>query len=76
MWQEINHQLIKEFKFTDFKSALDFVNKIGALAEKERHHPEIELGWGRVKVSLTTHEKNDVTTKDRELAKLIDKINS
>lgn len=75
MWQEIDGNLVKEFKFSNFKMALEFVNKIGVLAEKEQHHPDIELGWGRVKVSLTTHEQNGITIKDRKIAELIDKIN-
>ncbi len=63
---------MREFKFSDFKTALAFVNKVGAVAEQMNHHPDIELGWGRVKVSLTTHSKGNVTDKDRELAKKID----
>lgn len=74
MWQEEDNNLSKEFKFADFKSALDFVNKVGELAEKANHHPDIELSWGRVKISLTTHSKNRVTNKDHELAKEIDDV--
>lgn len=74
MWRETANSLVKEFKFADFKSALVFVNQIGALAEAVQHHPDIELGWGRVKVSLTTHDAGGVTQKDKDLAAQIDAI--
>ena len=73
-WSEENNVISKEFKFKDFKSALEFVNKVGDMAEKMNHHPEIELGWGRVKVSLTTHSVGKITDKDKKLAKLIDEL--
>lgn len=75
MWNEENNSVFKEFKFSDFKTALEFVNKVGELAEKHNHHPDIELGWGRVKLTLSTHSEGKVTQKDRQLATLIDKIN-
>ena len=74
MWQEEDNLLTKEFKFADFKTALDFVNKVGALAEKANHHPDIELGWGRVKIALTTHSEGKITDKDYKLAEAIDEI--
>ena len=74
MWQEEDNLLTKEFKFADFKTALDFVNKVGALAEKANHHPDIELGWGRVKIALTTHSEGKITDKDHKLAEAIDEI--
>ncbi len=72
MWTEENASLTQEFKFSDFKSALDFVNRVGGLAEALNHHPDIELGWGRVKVSLSTHDAGGVTDKDHQLAEKID----
>lgn len=74
MWQENNNTLVKEFNFDDFKTALAFVNKVGELAEAQNHHPDIELGWGRVKVLLMTHSEGGVTDKDRALAKEIDTL--
>ena len=74
MWQEINKSLVKEFTFPDFKSALEFVIQIGALAEKANHHPDIELSWGKVKVILTTHDAGKVTEKDKTLARQIDQL--
>jgi 4a-hydroxytetrahydrobiopterin dehydratase len=74
MWAEENNKISKEFTFDDFKSALDFVNKVGALAERANHHPDIELGWGRAKVTLTTHSAGKVTDKDVQLSQEIDAL--
>ena len=74
MWQEQENKISKEFSFDDFAGALAFVNNVGELAEKANHHPDIELGWGRVRVVLTTHSAGQVTEKDRDLANKIDEI--
>lgn len=74
MWQKKDNTIVREFEFKDFKSALQFVNKIGSAAEKMNHHPMIALMWGRVKVVLTTHSEGKVTAKDKTLAKEIDKL--
>ena len=60
-------QLTKKFEFENFVEALDFVNKIGKLAEAENHHPDITFGWGYVEVELFTHSENKVTQKDHLL---------
>lgn len=73
MWREENAQLEKEFTFADFASALKFVNKVGELAEAAQHHPDIQLSWGKVGITLSTHDEGKVTDKDRNLAKQIDK---
>ncbi len=74
MWREEDNSLVREFEFPDFKAALGFVNKVGEVAERLNHHPDIELGWGRVRVHLTTHSAGQVTDKDRRLAAEIDTI--
>lgn len=74
-WKIVNdHQLEREFKFPDFKSALDFTNKVGAIAESENHHPDITLGWGKVKITLFTHAVDGLSDNDFILAAKIDKI--
>lgn len=75
-WQlEDNGKVIKKkFKFPDFKTALNFVNKIGAIAEEEGHHPEIELGWGKVEVELSTHAIGGLSINDFILAAKINKL--
>lgn len=68
------HHIEKEFKFKNFKEALSFTNKIGKLAEKEGHHPDIYLAWGNVKVIIYTHKINGLHENDFILASKIDKI--
>lgn len=74
MWHKIDNNLNKNFIFSDFKSALEFVNKVGVIAEERNHHPDIELGWGRVNISITTHSEGKITNKDRQLAEAIDTL--
>jgi len=75
-WQVIDeHHIIKKFKFPNFKSALNFVNKVGDLAEQENHHPDLLLGWGKVEITLFTHAINGLSENDFILAKKIDLIN-
>ncbi len=62
------------FSFSDFKSALAFVNKIGELAEREGHHPDISLSYGSVRVDLTTHAINGLSLNDFILARKIEEI--
>ncbi len=64
----------RDFKFKNFKKALEFVNIIGALAEEEGHHPDIELGWGRVSVKFTTHNIGGLSSNDFIMASKIDDL--
>lgn len=64
----------RKFKFKDFKEALAFVNQIGEIAESEGHHPDLELGWGKVKVELSTHAVGGLSVNDFILAAKIDKF--
>lgn len=61
-------EISREFKFKNFKQALAFVNHIGAIAEAEGHHPDLELGWGRVGVRLSTHAIGGLSLNDFILA--------
>ena len=64
-WQLIEeHHLEKEFRFKNFQEALDFTNKVGAIAEAQNHHPDILLAWGKVKVTIWTHKINGLTESD------------
>ena len=56
--------LTKEFKFPDFAKALAFVNRVGAMAEKQGHHPDIYLAWGMARVEIWTHKINGLTESD------------
>ena len=68
-------KVIKNFKFKDFKEALNFVNKVGEIAENENHHPNIYLyGWNKVKITLETHAIGGLSINDFILASKIDRI--
>ena len=68
------HHLKRRFNFTNFAEALVFVNKVGALAESEGHHPDISFGWGFVEITLTTHAVDGLSENDFILASKIDLI--
>ena len=62
------HHLEKEYRFKDFREALDFVNRLGEVAEREGHHPDVFLAWGRVKATLWTHAVGGLSENDFILA--------
>jgi 4a-hydroxytetrahydrobiopterin dehydratase len=64
----------KKHKFKNFAQALDFTNKIGAIAEEEGHHPDLGLGWGYVQVRLTTHASGGLQENDFIVAAKIDAL--
>jgi 4a-hydroxytetrahydrobiopterin dehydratase len=72
-WEVVeNHHLRREYEFPDFSQALDFVNRVGAIAEQEDHHPDIFLSWGKVELKIWTHKINGLTESDFILAAKID----
>ena len=74
-WNVVDgHHLTRAFKFPDFAQALAFVNKVGAIAEQQGHHPDILLTWGKAEVTTWTHKINGLTESDFILAAKIDKI--
>jgi 4a-hydroxytetrahydrobiopterin dehydratase len=74
-WRSVDeHHLEKEFGFEDFRSALDFTNRVGELAEEQGHHPDIYLSWGRVRTRIWTHKIDGLTESDFILAAKIDEL--
>ncbi len=74
-WKVVGeHHIVKTFKFPDFRTALDFVNRVGELAEQQGHHPDILLSWGKVEVTTWTHAINGLTESDFILAAKIDQL--
>ena len=64
-WQVIdNHHVEKQYVFDDFRQALDFSNRVGELAERQGHHPDIYLAWGKVKLTVWTHKIDGLTESD------------
>ena len=68
------HHLAKSFPFPDFKTGLDFVNRVGAVAEQEGHHPDLALSWGRVQVTTYTHSIKGLSESDFVLGAKIDQL--
>jgi len=74
-WKVIdNHHLTRTFAFPDFLQALEFVNRVGAVAEEQGHHPDILLAWGKAEVTLWTHKVNGLTESDFIMAAKIDRL--
>ena len=74
-WNFTDNQIGKEFKFKDFKAALDFINRIGKAADEMDHHPDILLhSWNKVKITVSTHSAGGVTAKDFHLAEKIESL--
>ena len=71
---EENHHLAIDFEFPDFLQALAAVNRIGQLAEKQGHHPDLYLGWGKVQVKIWTHKIDGLTESDFILAAKINDV--
>jgi 4a-hydroxytetrahydrobiopterin dehydratase len=68
------HHIEKEYRFKNFREALEFVNRVGELAEAVGHHPDIELGWGRVKLTLFTHKIDGLHESDFVFAAKADRL--
>ena len=74
-WKVSDNKITKEFELKDFRSALEFVNKVGAEAESMDHHPDIFMhSWNKVKISVNTHSEGGITEKDFKLADRIEGI--
>ncbi len=73
-WSHEGDAIVKEFDHGDFKGSVDFVNSITAEAEEMNHHPDLEISWATVKVTLTTHSEGGLTAGDFELARQIDAL--
>ncbi len=74
-WTVVNeHHLRREFRFPDFQHALDFVNRVGAVAEQQGHHPDILLAWGKAEITLWTHKIDGLTESDFIMAAKIDRL--
>jgi 4a-hydroxytetrahydrobiopterin dehydratase len=74
-WRVVDgHHLEKEYRFHDFVSALAFVNRVGEEAERQGHHPDLHLAWGKVGVTIWTHKIDGLTESDFVLAAKLDRL--
>lgn len=72
MWKLKTNMIRRKYEFKDFIQAMAFVNSVAILSERVNHHPDIEIYWNRVILSLSTHSEGGITRKDVSLARKID----
>jgi 4a-hydroxytetrahydrobiopterin dehydratase len=73
-WQIEKGELTRTFRFENFPAALAFVNRVGEQAEEAGHHPDIDIRYNRVRLSLVTHDAGGLTAKDFALAAVADRL--
>jgi 4a-hydroxytetrahydrobiopterin dehydratase len=71
-WERAGAEIKRTYRFRDFREALAFVNRVGDLAERAGHHPDIDIRYNTVTLALTTHDAGGLSTKDFDLARAID----
>jgi 4a-hydroxytetrahydrobiopterin dehydratase len=76
-WEVVRgHHLRREYSFSNFAKALEFVNRVGEVAETEGHHPNISFTWGKVEIEIFTHSIDGLTESDFVLAAKIEQLKS
>lgn len=73
-WQRSGPAIQRVFRFPDFKAAMQFVNRVADAAEQANHHPDIDIRYNTVTMSLVSHDSGGVTQRDVRMAGVIDKI--
>ena len=73
-WKRSGDAIVKEFDNGDFKGSVDFVNRLTPEAEEMNHHPDLEISWKTVTVTISTHSEGGLTDNDFELARRIDAL--
>jgi 4a-hydroxytetrahydrobiopterin dehydratase len=73
-WKNTGVTIACTFTFKDFPTAIWFVNAVAKLAEKAGHHPDIDIRWNKVTLTLTTHSEGGLTEEDFKLARQVDQL--
>lgn len=73
-WEVESDALRREFEFDDYMSGIGFVNGLAEVAEEMDHHPDLEVGYARVVVWISTHSEGGITEKDFDLAAAADAV--
>jgi len=73
-WSLEGGALVRSVTFSDFPQAMAFVNKVAELAERENHHPDIDIRYNRVKLGLISHDAGGITGRDSKMARLLDEL--
>ena len=71
-WEARDEAITRTFTFEDFGESLGFVTRVGVAAERAFHHPDIDIRWNKVTLTLTSHDVGGLTERDVELAAKID----
>ena len=67
-WEREGDEMMKWFEFDDFSLAISFVNDVARMADRYDHHPDIDIRYNRVKLTLSTHSEGGLTSIDFDLA--------
>ena len=73
-WERSGDAIVKQFDNGDFKGSVEFVNRLTPEAEEMNHHPDLEISWKTVTVSITTHSEGGITHRDVDLAREIEEL--
>jgi 4a-hydroxytetrahydrobiopterin dehydratase len=73
-WKKHGSSIVRTYEFADFVLAIKFVNRVARLAEQACHHPDIDIRWNKVTLTLTTHDAGGLTRKDFALASECDRL--
>jgi 4a-hydroxytetrahydrobiopterin dehydratase len=73
-WERAGDAIRKQYELADFKGSVDFVNRLTPEAEDMNHHPDLEISWNKVTVTVTTHSEGGLTDNDFVLAGRIDSV--
>jgi 4a-hydroxytetrahydrobiopterin dehydratase len=73
-WKKRGSEITRTYEFKDFPAAVKFVTAVARLAEKAWHHPDIDIRWNKVTLTLSTHDEGGLTQKDFDLAARFDRL--
>jgi 4a-hydroxytetrahydrobiopterin dehydratase len=73
-WMWSDDEITRSYEFVDFNQAMGFVTRVALAAEKSNHHPDIDIRWNEVTLTLSTHSEGGLTEKDLEMAKAADEL--
>ena len=73
-WKEVGNKLTKKYKFSDYDETITFVNKVADIAKEQNHHPDMEVGYDTVVISISDHEKGEISDKCHKFANEVENI--
>ena len=73
-WRCDGRSIAREFRFPDFDATMAFVNAVAAIARRQDHHPDLEVGYARVRVSYTSHDVGGLSARDFAAAAAVDRL--